>query len=413
MECPTCLCENTFAQLDCLCDCHSYGFGERDAYHPLAVADWPSGDDPSVGATDWSCPGEDVHAEVPLRRFPPVQSGHQRVVSSEVRSESRLPDEVEGSIIVDANKRLNGKCFLLTYAQCPEDKSELYDFLLLKGNIERCIIGQEHHEDGNLHLHAYVEYKNKKDVGFKHFDWRGFHPNISMHKKGFSPQKSAENCWKYCCKEDHDPFVFGEPPGDRKRKRNDIFLEARDVARKSSVNEALELIVEGCAYEGIVHYSEIERALHAIRMKFITISPPAKNLSEFRNAPPIPGNWKVLFMHGNTGLGKTAFARALLPEAMVVRHTDQLRFCDFSKGIIFDDYSCSHWPASSIIHLMDWEEPSGINVKHGHVIIPAGTRKIFTFNCNLYGWLPKDIDNAQIEAIERRVTVVNIMSSLF
>jgi len=98
----------------------------------------------------------------------------------------------------------------------------------------------------------------------------------------------------------------------------------------------------------------------------------------------------VLYINGPTGLGKTQWARSLLPEATVISHRDQLRDCDFSKGIIFDDFDVSHWPPTAVIHLLDWDEPRGLDVKHGHVVIPPHTRKIFTHNREFERWLSDD-----------------------
>ena len=111
--------------------------------------------------------------------------------------------------------------------------------------------------------------------------------------------------------------------------------------------------------------------------------------------------------------GKTAWARSLLPEATVVRHRDQLRDCDFSKGIIFDDFDVSHWPPTAVIHLLDWDEASGIDVKHGHVVIPPHTRKIFTHNREFEWWLSKDATSEQVAACRRRLHVINIHVSLY
>lgn len=94
----------------------------------------------------------------------------------------------------------------------------------------------------------------------------------------------------------------------------------------------MNYVLLNSTYEGVVHYEAIERAFHSIRMRHITPSLPARNISEFPHAPKILENWCNLFLWGDTNVGKTAYARSLLPNAMVVRHTDQLRHCDFSKG---------------------------------------------------------------------------------
>jgi len=45
----------------------------------------------------------------------------------------------------------------------------------------------------------------------------------------------------------------------------------------------------------------------------------------------------------------------------------------------------SHWPPTAVIHLLDWDEPRGLDVKHGHVVIPPHTRKILRIIGNSRG----------------------------
>ena len=55
------------------------------------------------------------------------------------------------------------KNIFLTYPQCPIPPRCLLDFLqdLLKDNLDCCCISQELHQDGNQHLHAFVQLKEK------------------------------------------------------------------------------------------------------------------------------------------------------------------------------------------------------------------------------------------------------------
>jgi len=92
---------------------------------------------------------------------------------------------------------------------------------------------------------------------------------------------------------------------------------------------------------------------------------------------------------------------------------DQLRTADLSKGVIFDDFDVSKWPPSAVIHLLDWDEPRGIDIKHSHVVVPPHTRKIITHNSSFDRWVPEGATDDQVQAMRRRVTVVNIHSRLF
>nr|UBQ66236.1 Rep protein [crane CRESS-DNA virus] len=79
---------------------------------------------------------------------------------------------------------------LLTYAQCGQlDAFRVMD--VISALAGECIIGREHHEDGGLHLHVFVDFgrkfrSRKADV----FDVEGFHPNIS--KSYGSPEKGYD-----------------------------------------------------------------------------------------------------------------------------------------------------------------------------------------------------------------------------
>lgn len=111
-----------------------------------------------------------------------------------------------------------------------------------------------------------------------------------------------------------------------------------------------------------------------------------------------------IILIGGTGLGKTQYAKASMPNALFIRHIDQLKDADLSGGIIFDDMDFKHWPRESQIHLLDTDEDSAIHVRYSHIDIPAGTPKIFT--CN---YMPFTDD----PAIQRRYKVVQINTPLF
>lgn len=284
--------------------------------------------------------------------------------------------------------------------------------------MKRVIVGQEHHQDGNLHWHVLVEYEFVKEIRPTYFDVGGEHPNIKvwLRSEGSTYEQWFKNHWEYCKKEDPTPHIVGVEPSlkeSRKRKRDEVFSEAMDIARTESVESAMSFLETNAAYELVTKYDQIHRTLIAVRNSYNKTQAPARSVSDFPLAPRIVEDWKCLYINGPTGTGKTAWARSLLPEAVVVRHRDQLRDCDFTKGIIFDDFDVGHWPPTAVIHLLDWEEPSGIDIKHAHVVIPAKTRKIFTHNGSFERWVSKDATEEQVAACRRRVDVVNIHSSLY
>lgn len=116
--------------------------------------------------------------------------------------------------------------------------------------------------------------------------------------------------------------------------------------------------------------------------------------------PMIDNFERSIVLCGPTDIGKTQYAKAHFKNALVVRHIDGLKGFseDLNDGIIFDDMDFNHWPRTSQIHLLDMEEDSQINVKHGMVTIPAFTKRIFT--CNYFPFTAED------PAIERRIKLI-------
>jgi len=318
---------------------------------------------------------------------------------------------------VSGNGRCRGKAFFITYSQSRLGRERVTQFYARQVGLKRVVVGQEHHQDGNIHWHVAIEYDREKDVrAGSFFNLDGEHPNIKVWTRagGSTYEQWFKNHWDYCLKEDPSPFIVGEAPtSGRKRKRDEVFTEAMEIARIRGVQPAMQFLEVCAPYDLVTKYDQIYRTMVAVRNQATNTQAPARSVSDFPLAPLISDSWRVLYVNGGTGYGKTAWARALLPEATVVRHSDQLRTVDFSKGVIFDDFDIGHWPPTAAIHLLDWDEPSGINVKHAHVVIPAHTRKIFTHNGSFDRWVSKDATDEQIEAMRRRVHVVNIHCRLY
>lgn len=95
------------------------------------------------------------------------------------------------------------KNIFLTYPQCPVPPRCLLDFLqdLLKENLDCCCISQELHQDGNQHLHAFVQLKerirlNKEQYSYYfdlNYDDPCYHPNVQ-------PARNVRNVVTYIVK---------------------------------------------------------------------------------------------------------------------------------------------------------------------------------------------------------------------
>lgn len=313
-----------------------------------------------------------------------------------------------------ASGQVQAKCLLLTWSQAPQLSKELIRASLeVLGEVESLVVGQEAHLDGGIHFHACVIFRTKIKKSPKSFAILGAHPNVrTANRKMGSLAQSMVNMWNYVLKEDQDPLIVGTPP-QMKRSRNEIYLEATEIATNISVDAALDYVRLNAPADYVQKMDSISRNLVSHRNKKTRHLVPARPLSEFVHAPNIPEDWRVLFLWGASGMGKTQWAKALLPGATLIRHRNQLQDADFSKGVIFDDFDVSHWPPTSVIHLVDWDEVTGTDVKHGYVIIPPHTRKIFTFNKCLDEWAPTHISNEQFAAVRRRLNVIEINTPLF
>lgn len=117
---------------------------------------------------------------------------------------------------------------------------------------------------------------------------------------------------------------------------------------------------------------------------------------------------KALILTGQSGLGKTCLARALMPTALMISQIEDLR--DYKphthQGIILDDMNFQGdqrgkgaWPREAQIHLVDFDYPRSIRLRYKNYKIPAGTSKIFTSNL-----LAREVLEIHDEAIRRRCT---------
>lgn len=81
-----------------------------------------------------------------------------------------------------SNVRHQFRYALLTYAQCGDlDPFAVVEHLATLG--AECIIGRENHQDGGVHLHAFVDFGRKyRSRDMSAFDVEGRHPNVSPSK---------------------------------------------------------------------------------------------------------------------------------------------------------------------------------------------------------------------------------------
>lgn len=315
-----------------------------------------------------------------------------------------------------ASGRLQAKCLLLTWSQVPPQ----FNHDLIKchletiGTLKSLAVGLETHADGGRHFHACAIYLKKIRTQPTAFSLLGRTADVRVANAKRGPLATCMmNYWTYALKEDPNPLIVGDPPTAPKMSKTQIYREAVDLSTTKSVLDALLHLQEHAPVDYVQKLDSLTRNLTSHRDKRLRLESQARTLDDFKNLPVIPDNWRVLYLWGKSGVGKTQLAKALLPGATIVSHGDQLKDCDFSKGIIFDDFSVAHWPPTSVIHLVDWDEPRGIHCRYAHVVIPPHTRKIFTFNRLLDAWCPPSIVEEQFQAIKRRLIDIELNECLF
>jgi len=124
--------------------------------------------------------------------------------------------------------QLNSKNVFLTYPQCDVSKAAMLYYLIEQSGCSAARIGQEEHQDGTPHLHAYLH----SDEGFRtrnerYFDVLGFHPNVQ-------PCRKVSSVLEYVAKTGNfiDYGVLSE--GGNKRTWNDVVL-AENLADARSI----------------------------------------------------------------------------------------------------------------------------------------------------------------------------------
>lgn len=291
--------------------------------------------------------------------------------------------------------RITAKKLFLTYPRFTLGKRRVDEFIRgLQPAPKQWLIAEEKHEDGTPHIHAVLVYGTKVNIrSERHFDIDGHHGN-------YKACRNLNASISYCQKEDETPISHGLS------QNRDYITQARGGDYKG----ALDTFVELHPKDYVLHKTTVETNLKA--MGTVATIPKFK-MVDFK--PVDTSGWamdkQALLLWGPSGTGKTALASAMVGKGyLLVRHIDQLKsITTETTGLIFDDMSFAHWPRESCIHLLDMEHDSGINVKHGHVVIPNGMMRIFTHNFNRDIVFPSD----EAKAIDRRLFCLQIKTVLF
>lgn len=235
---------------------------------------------------------------------------------------------------------------LLTYAQCGDLDPFLVCNHLASLNAE-CIIGREHHEDGGIHLHAFVDFGQKRfrSSNVRIFDVEGHHPNVSPSKG------RPEEGFDYAIK-DGDVVAGGLERPSKTSPKPSIKDRADEILNAQSEEQLYQACRELAPDKLLFSWTQVRAyAKDHFRQPRPSYSTP-KELRIDTSKYPALNAWveksirqfrmgrrgKSLVLVGPSRLGKTVWARSISPNHI---HWQQMfNLDDFDEDAdyaIFDD----------------------------------------------------------------------------
>jgi hypothetical protein len=238
--------------------------------------------------------------------------------------------------------------------------------------------GEEVGESGTPHLQGYIEL-------FKPMRKRALKRLLGTNRVHVEKARmNGETNRNYCAKlreEDETPNEVFYEIGELGRQGRRTDLEGiREMVR----NGATDLEIADTHFAQWVRY----RASIAAYRSLMNVPVTTSNYS----LATFPESWRQMadsmrwtkcpILWGPPGIGKTQLALAMVGRALLVSHIEDLKSFNPANhdGIVFDDMSFTHMPISTQIHLVDLDFDRSIHCRYGNVIIPKGTKRIFTTN---------------------------------
>lgn len=208
--------------------------------------------------------------------------------------------------------QVQAKAFFLTYPQCPLQPDEV--LLLLRAcqpvPIVQWVVATELHQDGNPHVHAWIQYEKK--ITYKTTLWDLKKDNHVYHGN-YQQSKSSEKCRQYCAKDGH--YISSMDLNAKQKKK-----AARN---KELLTEDLKQLIDSGEI-GLKELPVIQRARDAYQ----SLQPPLRTEN-------VRGVWIV----GRTGVGKTHYVRTRHTPAELYLKGQNKWFCGYTgqPAVLIDD----------------------------------------------------------------------------
>lgn len=297
--------------------------------------------------------------------------------------------------------QLNSKNICLTYPRCDVSANDALAQLcsVFADYAVYICVCTETHSDGGFHLHAAVACSKPfrtRDCRFA--DLRSGDGNNTFHAS-IEPSRRF-SAWLGYVKKDGRFIEWGTEPFNKAK----VDVSEDELCHAAKTLDFPEFLAY-CSVNKLMYAKALWDAYHTDAQITLSadhdfagiIDPRFERLMGQCDLKPE----LTLLLVGKSGIGKTTWAKRHIPKpCLFVTHLDDLKKfkVDFHVSILFDDVSLCHLPETSQIHLVDFDNPRSIHIRHTIARVPAGIRKIIT--CNT---IPVTLDNP---AIQRRTQLL-------
>lgn len=209
-----------------------------------------------------------------------------------------------------------------------------YHFSEKGKQIVNYLIGEEYHENGELHYHAFLEFDSRIDTcDPRYFDVDGLHPNIG--------DKPSKKWCDYCAKGGNYITNFYVP-------KVSPYKRALEVGGQ----EGIDIIKEACPRDWVMNKNKIIAAM----------------------IEPYEGDRRVIWVYGREGLGKSHIARGM--GAKPCKYKNGFYSYKGAPVVVFEEIDKQKMPLDEFLTITDkWE--TEVNLKGAYCNWAAHT-VIFT-----------------------------------